>query len=155
MSAITTAQPMTPTSGRSATVAVAPLKRWLNWCCLCGRSGLCRQLCDDDASERALVRTCDRECRAEPGEHTTPPNPILMTERPDIPDSDNIPADIMLLHIGDLMLVTQPAEVFAETAIQLKIDLRALGIKSRRWSPTPMVSYSTYPNQAFFPRRRL
>lgn len=66
---------------------------------------------------------------AEPGEHPTMPNPMLITERPDIPDPNNIPADIMLLGIGDLTLVSQPAEVFAETAIRLKVHLRALGYK--------------------------
>ncbi len=66
---------------------------------------------------------------AAPGEHATKPNSVLTTERPDIQDPDNIPAEIMLLGIGDLLLVTQPAEVFSETAINLKTHLRALGYK--------------------------
>ena len=55
--------------------------------------------------------------------------PFLITERPDIIDPNNIPAELMLLRIGELMLVSQPAEVFAETAINLKIQLRAMGYK--------------------------
>lgn len=74
---------------------------------------------------------------AAPDEHPVKPNPVLLTERPGFMDPDNIPAEIMLLQVGDLMLVTQPAEVFAETAIGLKIQLRALGY------PTPaLVTYT-------------
>ncbi|MCL4858178.1 MAG: neutral/alkaline non-lysosomal ceramidase N-terminal domain-containing protein [Caldilineaceae bacterium] len=64
---------------------------------------------------------------ADPGEHPERATPFLITERPDIKDPHNIPAEIMLLRLGDMLLVTQPAEVFAETAINLKIHLRALG----------------------------
>lgn len=64
---------------------------------------------------------------AAPDEHPARSKPVLVTELPVINDPDNIPAEIMLLQVGDLMLVTQPAEVFAETAIRLKIQLRALG----------------------------
>ncbi|MEZ4733472.1 MAG: hypothetical protein R3E79_40770 [Caldilineaceae bacterium] len=74
---------------------------------------------------------------AAPDEHPVKPNPVLLTERPAFADPGNIPAELMLLQVGDLMLVTQPAEVFAETAIQLKIQLRALGY------PTPaLVTYA-------------
>lgn len=61
---------------------------------------------------------------ADPGEHDTKPNIALITERPDIVDPGNIPAEIMLLGLGDLVLVGQPGEVFSETAITLKIRLR-------------------------------
>ncbi|MBX3010258.1 MAG: neutral/alkaline non-lysosomal ceramidase N-terminal domain-containing protein [Caldilineaceae bacterium] len=48
-----------------------------------------------------------------------------------------LPAEIMLFQLGDALLVGQPAEVFSETAVQLKRHLRALGY------PTPMlVSYA-------------
>jgi len=66
---------------------------------------------------------------ADPGEHDTKPNIALITERPDIVDPGNIPAEIMLLGLGDLVLVGQPGEVFSETAITLKIRLRAMGYK--------------------------
>ncbi|MEZ4863057.1 MAG: neutral/alkaline non-lysosomal ceramidase N-terminal domain-containing protein [Caldilineaceae bacterium] len=74
---------------------------------------------------------------AAPDEHPNRPAPVLSTELPIIDDPNNIPAEIMLLRLGDLMLVSQPAEVFAETAINLKIQLRALGY------PTPaLVTYA-------------
>lgn len=75
---------------------------------------------------------------AAPGEHPQQQSPpFLTTERPDFADPSNIPAELMLLGIGDLMLVTQPGEVFTETAINLKVQLRALGY------PTPvLVSYA-------------
>lgn len=66
---------------------------------------------------------------AAPGEHPVRPKPFLITERPEVQDPNNIPAELMLLGIGDLLLATQPAEVFAETAINWKIWLRALGYK--------------------------
>jgi hypothetical protein len=75
-------------------------------------------------SERVTINAA-----AEPGEHPSQPPPFLITERPEIREPGNIPAEVMLLGIGDLLLVTQPAEVFAETAIQLKIAARALGYK--------------------------
>lgn len=74
---------------------------------------------------------------AAPDEHPVKPTPVLLTERPAFAEPGNVPAEIMMLQVGDLMLVTQPAEVFAETAIQLKIHLRALGY------PTPaLVTYA-------------
>lgn len=67
---------------------------------------------------------------ADPDEHPIKPTAPLLTEQPIVTDASNIPAEIMLLQIGDLMLVTQPAEVFTETAIDLKIRLRALGYQT-------------------------
>jgi neutral ceramidase len=67
---------------------------------------------------------------AEPDEYPERPAPPLITERPGFQDPSNIPAEIMLAGFGDLVLVTQPAEVFAETAIDLKIRLRALGYRT-------------------------
>lgn len=67
---------------------------------------------------------------AAPGEHPVKPPPMLLTERPRLGELDNIPAELMLLQVADLMLVTQPAEVFAETAVRLKIQLRALGYRT-------------------------
>lgn len=64
------------------------------------------------------------------GEHPTRPTAPLLTEQPLFTDPDNIPAAIMLLQIGELLLVTQPGEVFTETAIDLKIKLRALGYRN-------------------------
>ncbi|MEM7531286.1 MAG: neutral/alkaline non-lysosomal ceramidase N-terminal domain-containing protein [Chloroflexota bacterium] len=67
---------------------------------------------------------------AQPGEHPTAPKMSLITERPDFADPTNIPGELMVLRIGDMVLVTQPGEVFAETAIQLKQQLRALGVQT-------------------------
>jgi hypothetical protein len=66
---------------------------------------------------------------AAPDEFPDRPAPPLITERPVVDDSGHIPAELMMLRIGDLMLVTQPAEVFTETAIRLKIRLRAMGYR--------------------------
>jgi hypothetical protein len=52
--------------------------------------------------------------------------------------ADGIPAEIMLLSIGDALLVGQPGEVFSETAVTLKARLRALHYR------TPMLV--TYAN---------
>jgi neutral ceramidase len=67
---------------------------------------------------------------ADPDEYAERPTPPLIVERPGFEDPSNIPAELMLLGAGDLVLVTQPAEVFAETAIDLKIRLRAMGYKN-------------------------
>lgn len=67
---------------------------------------------------------------ADPDEYAERPAAPLITERPGFEDPTNIPAELMLLGIGDMVLVTQPAEVFAETAIDLKIRLRAMGYKT-------------------------
>jgi hypothetical protein len=74
---------------------------------------------------------------AEPGEHPQQPPTPLITERPLIDDPCNIPAELMLLAIGDLLLVTQPGEVFAETAIRLKRRLYELG-----YSTSALISYA-------------
>ena len=67
---------------------------------------------------------------AAPGEHpSTPPPYVMQDEQPPIADPQNIPAELMILGIGALVLVTEPGEVFSETAINLKIHLRALGYK--------------------------
>jgi hypothetical protein len=66
---------------------------------------------------------------ADPGEHPAQPNMALVLERPDILDASHIPAELMMLGVGDMLLVTQPAEVFAETAINWKVWLRAMGYK--------------------------
>jgi hypothetical protein len=44
-----------------------------------------------------------------------------------------VPAELMLLALGDVLLVGQPGEVFAETSVQLRTHLRTLGVR------TPMV----------------
>lgn len=48
-----------------------------------------------------------------------------------------LPTEIMLFQIGDALLVGQPGEVFSETSVRLRSQLRAIGY------PTPMlVSYA-------------
>lgn len=64
---------------------------------------------------------------ADPDEYGDRPPTPLRTERPDFEDPTNVPAEIMLLGLDQLMLVCQPAEVFAETALALKPQLHALG----------------------------
>jgi hypothetical protein len=44
-----------------------------------------------------------------------------------------VPAEVMLLSVGDILVVGQPGEVFAETAVRLRSHLRTLGYR------TPMV----------------
>ncbi|MCB9152106.1 MAG: neutral/alkaline non-lysosomal ceramidase N-terminal domain-containing protein [Caldilineaceae bacterium] len=66
---------------------------------------------------------------ADPDEHPVKPPAPLLTEQPLVSDASNIPCEIMLLQIGDLMLVTEPGEVFTETAIDLKVKLRAMGYR--------------------------
>ncbi|MBI3957985.1 MAG: neutral/alkaline non-lysosomal ceramidase N-terminal domain-containing protein [Chloroflexi bacterium] len=67
---------------------------------------------------------------ADPGEHPQRPAPPLATEKPLIGDETNIPAEIMMLGVGDMALVGQPGEVFGETAVDLKIRLRAMGYRT-------------------------
>src|SRR5690606_28680891 len=49
-----------------------------------------------------------------------------------------IPAEIMLMGIGDVLLLGQPGEVFSETAVNLRTNLRLMGVR------TPMLV--TYAN---------
>lgn len=51
----------------------------------------------------------------------------LITERPTISDQRNIPAEIMLLGVGDALLFGEPGEVFSQTAVTVKARLRAYG----------------------------
>jgi len=51
----------------------------------------------------------------------------LRDDLPEIADDTHIPVEIQLMRIGQLMLVAQPGEVFAESAWMLKAQLRALG----------------------------
>ena len=80
------------------------------------------------APERALwSESVTINAAADPDEYQERPPTPLRTERPGLEDPSNIPAEIMLLGLDNLMLVCQPAEVFAETAIALKAQLHALG----------------------------
>jgi hypothetical protein len=54
----------------------------------------------------------------------------LVTEAPSITEPRNIPAEIMLLNIGDMVLVSQPGEPFSQTAVALKVRLRAMGYRT-------------------------
>jgi len=66
---------------------------------------------------------------AEPGEHPLSADAVLATERPEFGDGKNLPAELMLMQLGDLLLVGQPGEVFSETAVNLRTRLRALGYR--------------------------
>jgi hypothetical protein len=44
-------------------------------------------------------------------------------------DFDNIPTELMLFQLGDLLLVGEPGEVFSEPAVNLRVALRNLGYK--------------------------
>jgi len=67
---------------------------------------------------------------ADSGEHPNRVKPPLMTDLADILDETQIPAEVQILKIGDLVLVGEPGEVFGETAWKLKEHLRALGYKT-------------------------
>ncbi len=67
---------------------------------------------------------------AAPGEYTNrPPAPIL-TDIVSGFDDNNIPTELMLLEIGDMVLVGQPGEVFSETAVNVRMWLRNMGYQS-------------------------
>ena len=62
------------------------------------------------------------------------PPPALLRERPQIHDEEGrIPAEVMLLGLGGILLVCEPGEVFSQTAVTFKKELRAMGYT------TPMV----------------
>lgn len=63
--------------------------------------------------------------------------PPLQEDLPEIADEQAIAVEVQLMHIGDVVLVTQPGEVFAETAWLLKAQLRAMG-----YSTPVLVSYA-------------
>jgi hypothetical protein len=67
---------------------------------------------------------------AAPGEYASrPPAPIL-TDLVASLDENNIPTEIMLLSIGDMLLVGEPGEVFSETAVNIRMALRNMGYKA-------------------------
>jgi hypothetical protein len=83
-------------------------------------------------SEQATINAA-----AEPGEHPHRPPAPIVSDIIAAMDDQNIPAELMLLGIGELVLVGQPGEVFSETAVNLRMRLRHMGYK------TPMlVSYA-------------
>jgi neutral ceramidase len=51
--------------------------------------------------------------------------------------AQGFPAEVMVLQLGDALLVGQPGEVFSETAVRLKAQLRILG-----WRTPMLVSYA-------------
>lgn len=57
----------------------------------------------------------------------------VIVEALDSEEGRSLPAEIMLLHAGEMLLLSQPGEVFSETAVALRARLRALGYA------TPMV----------------
>lgn len=60
-------------------------------------------------------------------EHPQRVRPPLQDDIPEISDEQVIRVEVQVMRIGDLVLVTQPGEVFAETAWTLKAQLRAMG----------------------------
>lgn len=70
------------------------------------------------------------EALADPGESTFQPPPLsmaLITEKPTAVTEHSIPAEVMLLQVGDMLLVGQPGEVFSQTAVRIKAALRRMG----------------------------
>ena len=67
------------------------------------------------------------EAAAEAGEHPHRPPAPLVTEIVADFDDQHIPAEIMMLGIGDLVLVGEPGEVFSETAVNIRMRLRHMG----------------------------
>jgi neutral ceramidase len=67
---------------------------------------------------------------ADPDERVNRPRTPLAFEWPADWSEDNMPAEIMILGIGDMVLVGQPGEVFSETGINLRLHLRALGYRT-------------------------
>ena len=62
---------------------------------------------------------------------------LWVSEEPERLLAEDVPAEVMLLGLGDALLVGQPGEVFSETAVALRSRLRRLGV------PTPLlVSYA-------------
>ena len=70
------------------------------------------------------------EAAAEPGEHLHRPPAPLATEIVAGFDDQRIPAEIMMLGIGDLLLVGEPGEVFSETAVNIRMRLRHMGYRA-------------------------
>jgi hypothetical protein len=66
------------------------------------------------------------EPRPEPPAWST----ALVTEVPTRITEESIPAEIMLLGLGDTVLVGQPGEVFSETAVTLRTRLRLMGYRT-------------------------
>jgi hypothetical protein len=71
--------------------------------------------------------------------HPEPPawSRSLVTEAPTIGEQGMIPAEIMLLGMGGMVLVGEPGEVFSQTAVNLKMRLRLMG-----YATPALVSYA-------------
>ena len=67
------------------------------------------------------------EAAADPGEHPHRPPAPLGLEKLSALDGEHIPVEIMMLGIGELTLVGEPGEVFAETAVNYRVRLRNMG----------------------------
>jgi hypothetical protein len=79
---------------------------------------------------------------AAPGEHPQRPAAPILSDALKNFDFDNIPTELMLFGLGDLLLVGEPGEVFSETAVNLRMALRHMGYKA------PMLV--SYANGWFF-----
>lgn len=77
------------------------------------------------------------DATADVSEYPQRVRPPLQDDLPEIADERAIAVEIQLMRIGDVLLVTQPGEVFAETAWMLKAQVRAMG----RVTPV-LVSYA-------------
>jgi hypothetical protein len=67
---------------------------------------------------------------ADPGEHPYRPPAPIARDIVSTFDDQNIPTELMLLSIGDLVLAGQPGEVFAETAVNVRMRLRNMGFRA-------------------------
>jgi hypothetical protein len=79
---------------------------------------------------------------AMPGEYPERPTAPILTDMLAGFDYENIPTELMLFALGDLLLVGEPGEVFSETAVNLRVWLRNMGYKA------PMLV--SYANGWFF-----
>jgi hypothetical protein len=79
---------------------------------------------------------------AAPGEHPERPSAPILNDMLASFDYENIPTELMLFALGDLLLVSEPGEVFSETAVNLRVWLRNMGYKA------PMLV--SYANGWFF-----
>jgi hypothetical protein len=67
---------------------------------------------------------------AAPGEYPERPTAPILSDMLAGFDFDNIPTELMLFALGDMLLVGEPGEVFSETAVNFRVWLRNMGYKA-------------------------
>jgi hypothetical protein len=79
---------------------------------------------------------------AEPGEYRERPAAPILNDMLKNFDHENIPTELMLFALDDMLLVGEPGEVFSETAVNFRVWLRNMGYRA------PMLV--SYANGWFF-----